>query len=238
MNGTVERFLLEGRSCACLVPKGEGPFPVLCLCGWNLAERLPQLGENLPGVALLFVEADGDRDFTPWPSPGIREGELFSGQGETYLRFLLEKALPYGVERFSFCENWEHRGILGYSLGGLFALWAQTQGKVFQVAGSLSGSLWYPGWMEYMEVHPPKTEEKIYLSLGDREEYGGPPLLRTVGECTRRAHQFYETQGISTILEWNKGGHGKSVEARWKKGLAWTASWLVQPSAQKGRDKA
>ncbi len=230
MNGKLERFSLEGRSCACLTPEGPGPFPVLCLCGWNLEERLPMLGENLPPVALLFVSAEGNRDFTPWPAPGIRDGEYFSGEGEGYLQFLMEKALPYGVEHFSLTTNWESRGILGYSLGGLFALWAQRQGSLFQVAGSLSGSLWYPGWLEYMESHPPQASEKIYLSLGDREEFGGPPLLRTVGDCTRRAHEFYHSQGLDTILEWNKGGHGKGVEQRWKRALAWAAPRLAKPS--------
>ena len=96
-----------------------------------------------------------------------------------------------------------------------------TEARAFQTAGSLSGSLWYPGWLDYMEQHPPRPGEKIYLSLGDREEFGGPPLLRTVGDCTRRAHAFYKEKGLDTVLEWNKGGHGKGVDGRWKKALAW-----------------
>ncbi|CCX37753.1 putative uncharacterized protein [Clostridium sp. CAG:1013] len=228
MKGHLERFSLEGRPCAALVPEGQGPFPVLCLCGWNLADRLPILGEALPSVALLFVTAEGDRDFTPWPAPGIRKGEHFLGEGESYLRIVIEKALSYGVERFSFSDRWEERAILGYSLGGLFALWAQSQGQFFQTAASLSGSLWYPGWMDYLRSHPPRKEESVYLSLGDREELGGPPLLRTVGDCTRQAHEFYQSLELDTILEWNKGGHGKGVEGRWKKALAWTSARVTR----------
>ena len=112
-------------------------------------------------------------------------------------------------------------------MGGLFALWSQRQGEVFRLAGSLSGSLWYPGWLDYMEQHPPQPEERVYLSLGDREEFGGPPLLRTVGDCTRRAHAFYKERGLDTTLEWNKGGHGKGVDTRWKKALRWAAGRLV-----------
>lgn len=224
MKGHVERFQLEDRFCACLVPEGTGPFPVVCLCGWRLEDRLAVLGESLPPVALLFVTAEGDRDFTPWPAPGIREGERFLGEGEKYLRFLREAALPYGTRQFFFSSRWEERAILGYSLGGLFALWAQRQGRLFQAAGSLSGSLWYPGWMDYLRGHPPRKEESIYLSLGDREELGGPPLLRTVGDCTRQAYEFYRSLELDTVLEWNKGGHGKGVEGRWKKALAWAAA--------------
>lgn len=238
MKGELHLFSREGRSCACLVPEGSGPFPFLLLCGWGMEKTLPRLGESLPPVALLFVEAQGDRDFTPWPAPGIREGELFSGGGKAYLEFLLEEILPYGQREFSLSSDPCQRGILGYSLGGLFALWAQSQGDIFQVAGSLSGSLWYPGWMGYLFTHPPRREEKIYLSLGDREERGGPPALRRVGDCTRLAHGFYEAQGIETILEWNRGGHGKGVENRWKKALAWAAPRVVRPWIWEGSGKA
>ena len=72
-----------------------------------------------------------------------------------------------------------------------------------------------------MEQHPPRPGACVYLSLGDREEFGGPPLLRTVGDCTRRAHAFYKEKGLDTTLEWNKGGHGKGVDTRWKKALRW-----------------
>ena len=73
-------------------------------------------------------------------------------------------------------------------------------------------------------ILPPRKEESIYLSLGDREELGGPPLLRTVGDCTRQAYEFYRSLELDTVLEWNKGGHGKGVEDRWKKALAWAAA--------------
>ena len=77
-----------------------------------------------------------------------------------------------------------------------------------------------------MEQHPPRPGEKIYLSLGDREEFGGPPLLRAVGDCTRAAYTYYKEKGLDTLLEWNKGGHGKGMDARWEKALAWAVPRL------------
>lgn len=227
MNGHMHTFFLDGRNCACYAPMGEGPFPLLVLCGWNLEDRLPLYGAGLAPALLFFAQANGGRDFTPWPAPNVWEGEDFTGEGTTYLRFLTETALPYLTKTFHASPLGTSHGILGYSLGGLFALWAQRQGEDFQLAGSLSGSLWYPGWLDYMAQHPPRPQEKIYLSLGDREEFGGPPLLRTAGDCTRRAHAFYEQAGIDTVLEWNKGGHGKAVDNRWKKALAWAIPRLA-----------
>ena len=226
MKGKLHRFTLEGRPCACFSPEGEGPFPLLVLCGWHMEEKLPQFAAQLPPTLLFFAQADGDRDFTPWPAEGVREGEAFTGEAEGYLRFLTETALPRLEKEYQASPLPEHRAILGYSLGGLFALWAQTQGEWFQTAGSLSGSLWYPGWLDYSKAHPPRPWEKIYLSLGDREEFGGPPLLRTVGNCTRAAYTYYKEKGLDTLLEWNKGGHGKGVDARWEKALAWVVPRL------------
>lgn len=179
-----------------------------------------------PPTLLFSAQADGNRDFTPWPAEGIREGETFTGEAQGYLRFLTETALPRLEKEYQASPLPEHRAILGYSLGGLFALWAQTQGEWFQTAGSLSGSLWYPGWLDYSKAHPPRPGEKIYLSLGDREEFGGPPLLRAVGDCTRAAYTYYKEKGLDTLLEWNKGRHGKGMDARWEKALAWAVPRL------------
>ena len=95
MKGKLHRFTLEGRPCACFVPQGQGPFPLAVLCGWSLGERLPLFAQELPPVLLFSAQGDGDRDFTPWPAPGVREGEVFSGEGAAYLRFLTETALPH-----------------------------------------------------------------------------------------------------------------------------------------------
>ena len=167
MNGTLHTVSWEGRSCACFSPEGEGSFPLLVLCGWHMEEKLPKFAAQLPPTLLFSAQADGDRDFTPWPAEGVREGETFTGEAEGYLRFLTETALPRLEKEYQASPLPEHRAILGYSLGGLFALWAQTQGEWFQTAGSLSGSLWYPGWLDYSKAHPPRPGEKIYLSLGD-----------------------------------------------------------------------
>ena len=142
MKGALHRFSLEGRPCACFAPQEEGPLPLLVLCGWGMEEKLPSLSQELPPALLFFARAEGDRDFTPWPAPGVREGEAFTGEAGAYLEFLTETALPYLEREYGASPRPEGRGILGYSLGGLFALWAQRQGRAFQAAGSLSGSLW------------------------------------------------------------------------------------------------
>lgn len=221
MKGALHRFSLEGRPCACFAPQEEGPLPLLVLCGWGMEEKLPSLSQELPPALLFFARAEGDRDFTPWPAPGVREGEAFTGEAGAYLEFLTEAALPYLEREYGASPRPEGRGILGYSLGGLFALWAPGPERSLSDGGVPVRLPVVPGLDGLHGTAPARPGEKIYLSLGDREEFGGPPLLRTVGDCTRLAHAFYKEKGLDTVLEWNKGGHGKGVDGRWKKALAW-----------------
>ena len=222
MSGRMERLVLQGRQCVCFVPE-DSIQRIFFLCGWKMEPMLPALAEEVPETLLFFAEADGGVDFTPWPAEPARDGEIFSGGGTEYLRFLTEAAAPYLHARYDVEENPARRAIFGYSLGGLFALWALCGTDFFGQGGSLSGSLWYPGFVEYLREQPPQKARWIYLSLGDREPFGGPPPMRTVGQRTEEAAALLRGAGYDVTLEWNRGGHAKGVENRWKKALRWAA---------------
>ncbi|MCQ4840868.1 alpha/beta hydrolase [Neglectibacter timonensis] len=229
MEGRMNLFSLQGRECACFVPNGDikGKLPVSVLCGWGMKDKMPGFAEELPPMLLFFVESEGNRDFTPWPSPGLREEE-FTGEAAGYLSFLTEAALPFLEEKFGATADRDKRALLGYSLGGLFALWAAGQTEAFGRYASLSGSLWYEGFAGYLREMRLSNGTEFYLSLGDREKFGGPPLLRTVGERTREAVSILSGKGFAVTMEWNRGGHGKGVDARWKKALHWAGGRLTQ----------
>ena len=182
MKGELRAFSLEGRPCACYVPQGEGPFPLLVLCGWGLEEKLPLFAQELPPVVLFTAQADGGRDFTPWPAPGIREGEAFTGEAGDYLGFLTERALPLLERDFRAHRPASAPGDSGLLLGRAVRLVGPSaKGRCSAWRARCPAPLWYPGWLGYMEQHPPRPGACVYLSLGDREELGGPPLLRTRG---------------------------------------------------------
>ena len=235
MAGKTDRFCLAGRRCACFVP-ADGVRGTAFLCGWNMEPMLPAIAEALPHTLLFFAEADGGRDFTPWPAPSVRPGDAFSGGGADYLRFLTETAAPYLRAQYRAPADPARRAVLGYSLGGLFALWALCETDFFGCAASVSGSLWYPGFAPYLQGRLPRPAQAVYLSLGDREPLGGPALMRTVGTATEAAAALLRQNGRRVLLEWNRGGHEKGVESRWKKAAAWAASALYGengPAARK-----
>ena len=86
----------------------------------------------------------------------------------------------------------------------------------------MSGSLWFPGFWEYVVSHELKREpECIYFSLGDRECRTGNPYLRVVQERTEEIEAFYRGKGMDTVFQSNPGGHGKNTVRRTAAGIAW-----------------
>ena len=110
--------------------------------------------------------------------------------------------------------------IGGYSLAGLFALWAVYQTDLFAGAAAASPSIWFPGFLDYMKEHEIRTRN-VYLSLGDREEKTRNPVMSQVGSCICSAHMLLEERGVRCTLEWNKGNHFKDPDLRTAKAFAW-----------------
>ena len=92
----------------------------------------------------------------------------------------------------------------------------------FAGAASCSGSLWFPGFPEYVHEHGfASSLAKIYLSLGDREAKTKNPVMATVEDNTRSLAEQYSSQGYDVLFEMNKGGHFNDHALRTAKGIAW-----------------
>ena len=157
---------------------------------------------------------DWNRDLSPWEAPPVFGKEAFGGRAEETLVELKESVLS----RFGPAD----RIIIGgYSLAGLFALWAAYRDDRFDGVAATSPSVWFPGFVDMAERERILTK-KVYLSLGDKEEKTKNPVMAMVGDSIRRVHQIYEgTEDIDTILEWNEGNHFREPELRMAKGFAW-----------------
>lgn len=118
--------------------------------------------------AALPVESWNDA-LSPWKAPAVWGKQGFGGKAGDTLRVLTEQVIPALEQQFPLPEN--VKIILGgYSLAGLFALWASTQTDLFYGVAAASPSVWFPGWMEFEQRHPMQAQH-IYLSLGDKEEH-------------------------------------------------------------------
>ena len=171
-----------------------------------------------------LVEISGlnwDNDLSPWTAPPIgKDDETFGGKADSYLELLLSKIIPAAKGELTT----KPKAVLlaGYSLAGLFALYAAVNSNLFQAVASCSGSLWYPGFSKYIKEQDPAVFPKyIYFSLGDREARTKNEILRTVEENTREISAYLSEHGINTIFELNKGNHFQQGELRTAKGIKW-----------------
>ena len=173
-----------------------------------------------PFALAAFQIKDWNRDLSPWEAPPVFGKVPFGGCAEQTLRFLTDRLLPELRERLALPDD-VSLCIGGYSLAGLFALWAATRTGIFAGVGAASPSVWFPGWIDYVKEHPIRAE-KVYLSLGDREERTKNPVMAAVGDCIRELYALLQADHTVT-LEWNPGNHFQDCEKRSAKALLWLA---------------
>ena len=164
---------------------------------------------------LKAVKVDNwNKDLSPWPAPAVFGREDFGAGAEETLAYLLTEAVPHKI------NSPQKVYIGGYSLAGLFALWAGYQTDAFSGIAAASPSIWFPGFTEYMkenELHA----HAVYLSLGDREERTRNPVMARVGDAIREAYAHLQETGVDCVLEWNKGNHFKEPDLRTARAFAW-----------------
>ena len=173
---------------------------------------------SVPFVLVRFKVNDWNDDLSPWSHPAVFGNKEFAGQAENTLGIIKDKLLPgiikeYGLEDVPVI-------IGGYSLAALFALWCGYEDENFGGVAAASPSLWFTGWIDYVNERQPKATH-IYLSLGDREEKTRNPIMSTVGDCIRKQHDIIKEDNIDCILEWNQGNHFRDGDIRSRKGFVW-----------------
>ena len=152
---------------------------------------------------------DWNKDLSPWTAPPVF-GNVPFGDGAASTLSSLLKEVPSDKELY----------IGGYSLSGLFALWAVCNCPIFRGVAAASPSVWFPGFIDYTRQHTPQTDA-IYLSLGDKEEKTRNPVMATVGTVIRQLHDIFSEKEIPCILEWNEGNHFRQPDLRMARGFAW-----------------
>ncbi len=202
-------------------------------------------GTGAPGFMLVSIaRVDWDKNLSPWPATRAGKGRAdFSGGADEYLALLQENIVKVEQSlREEFGQNgtvsgegsgqdnagapsWPlKRGIAGYSLGGLFAVYCFYRTDFFQLLGSMSGSLWFDKFKKFMAERRLKAvPEKAYFSLGDAEPLVKNQRMAAVGECTETAVRVFTEKGARTVFEWNEGGHFNGIQERVAKGLRWLA---------------
>ena len=158
---------------------------------------------------------------SPWEAPAVWGKQGFGGKAADTLCFLTEQVVPTLKQQFHLPEN--VKIILGgYSLAGLFALYALYQTDVFARAASMSGSFWFEGIMEYVCSHEMKRKpDCLYFSLGDKESSTDNPILNVVQQNTQEIETLCHGKGIETTFVLNSGSHYQACNKRTAAGIHW-----------------
>ena len=220
------RFTIEQKHIT-VYPCDEPDRPVIYLNTFeDEGEQVLRILRNsgCPPFTLVSVSSlDWNHDMSPWEIPPVfKNADPCTGGADDYLRILIERIVPEAEKEIKGTASW--RGIAGYSLAGLFALYSMYQTDIFSRAASMSGSLWYPGITEYISSHTmKKTPDYLYFSLGSKEARTRNPYMKTVQENTEMIEKYYRENGISTAFQLNPGNHYKDAEKRTAAGIRWLA---------------
>ena len=171
-------------------------------------------------VSIRLSEQEWNASLSPWAAPALFKGEPFAGGAEAWLQTLTGSVMPKVIAQNGLSP--ERHLLAGYSLAGLFALWALYHTDRFSAAASISGSLWYPGFAEYVRSHRPvRQPEHVYLSLGDRESRARNPVLASVEKNTAAISSCFKESDVHFVYELNPGGHTNHAAERTAMALKW-----------------
>lgn len=189
-----------------------------------------------------FKVDDWNADLSPWEAPPAFGNEPFGGKAAQTLDYIENELLPALLGENSGADAPVILG--GYSLAGLFALWAGTRSERFSGIAAASPSVWFPGWIEHAEIfwqNGPKGTagsdsagsdslksgpQRIYLSLGDKEEKTRNQQMARVGDCIRRQQEILTAAGIANTLVWEQGNHFKEPDLRTARAFAWVTGGM------------
>ena len=179
-------------------------------------EQIYQKVSNESQLCMISVSIhDWQGELSPWSSPAIFGKHDFAGNAAKFLAEL-EGFWKWFKDEHNIESNQMY--LCGYSLAGLFALWASSQTNLFTKIAAVSPSVWYFNFVEYMQQNPIQTRE-VYMSLGDREANAKNKVMATVKDCFEEVIQIIQKQNISLTYEYNPGNHFQDVELRMIKGI-------------------
>ena len=181
----------------------------------DLANGLERLAEKYSVSIVVSNDVNWNDDLTPWPAEGVfKKAKPFGGRAAEFLDKLTREIIPETEEHLGI-ENPE-RTLLGVSLSGLFAVWSAFKTNAFTNIISISGSLWYDGFVDWIKENTPSPSiRKICMLLGEKEKQAKEKRMATVEECTHAAADILkEKTQADVIFELVEGTHFSPILPR------------------------
>jgi len=159
--------------------------------------------KHQPALNFVLINANNRTDdYTPWPLQASETMPMdFGGKAAEHLSFFATHVIPFCESEYGFSSSTEKRVIGGYSLGGLFSLYAAVNNDLFGTVLSCSSSLWYPDFLDYLKEHPFKAAHSKLIALKD----------------------FYEPKFQAGDFKFTleEGNHGNDIPGRVERAVEW-----------------
>lgn len=111
-----------------------------------------------PFVFAAFEIKDWNNELSPWAAPPVFGNKSFGNGAKKTLDFIEKIFIPKLKYKFGA----DIPIILGgYSLAGLFSLWAAYSSDKFNAVATVSPSVWFPDWLKFIEDRSPF--QKIFI---------------------------------------------------------------------------
>ena len=180
--------------CDTTRPSGSASAPgaLVVLDGTRVLRRVDRLvaeGKLDPVCLPLMVGIDPDpadrglAQYTPWSHPAYKPGAPdFGGGAEAFLR---DTVLPVAT---ALQEKHPEGpiGLFGYSLAGLFCLFAMLNTDVFSAYLLASPSTWYPGIVNRVARTPLACDPRVVVACGANEGLDHPEPIAGIRQDTDR----------------------------------------------------
>lgn len=214
-----------GHRRVCLYRLVEGAAPLVYSIDYHengqlLLDACKQVGCS--GFNVVTISGlHWNQELSPWAvETVVSKDDRFTGGAPDLLPLLTDEIVSQVERLLDAPPVW--RCLAGYSLAGLFAVWTAFQTDLFTRILSASGSMWYPGWLEYAsERQFAGPVQGVYLSVGEQESTSRNAVLQTVGARTQALAALFSERGIPTKFELNPGNHFKNPPLRVVKGIHW-----------------
>lgn len=211
----------------CNLPKA----PILYLIAHQIDPKLLLLlqEKQLPPFSLACIEiseAQWNILLAPWATPQNFPKYLrCQGGASDFLKTLAETIVPKIQAQLSHPCGFQT--MAGYSLAGLFSIFAMCQWDQLAGVCAVSGSFWYPDFEAWFLKHlPTHLPLCVYFSTSEKEWDSKNVRLSSLKLTLETMEKSLGDKGVKTICQINSGNHFQEATPRLALGIEWMLSHL------------
>ena len=218
-------ILGEERKVYIQLPEGyeqtQRAYPLLCVLDgeWlyevvraNLRfySEYEVMGNRYPQMIVIGIEnRDRDKDYVPTPDP--QDPPMFptAGKADAFAQFLSAELFPYLAQNYRLSPN---RTVVGWSFGGLFALYAALQHQdLFDSLLCIGPAIWWDDErvVKMFKEIPLRKKKRLVLTCGSEEK--GGEVYDSVQSLLKLISEEPPANLTSRYIEIDGAGHGWAI---------------------------